>query len=266
MATRANASSTPPFTVKLAPNPLGLADCQVSVGEVTAEGEDDGGFLRITVKYEVGNPTDVGWEYLLVRTQLIGSAGQVIDESGMFHEQTVCAGESSELEDILEFKARLLGDDPSGTSIVVNVLAGGFVEEILGEIAIPDEHLAINSILPTEVGGVLRLLGGSVWKTDPDKGEGCINVRLLVQNLTDEYIPRVCLIAEIVDKSGRRVTGAGCWEEFFPANIGLIAGSGFGKDRQFKGAKAMLGMRAYLPLAAGSFVFEGAVVSAAQVT
>jgi hypothetical protein len=111
----------------------------------------------------------------------------------------------------------------------------------------------------------VSLVSGTLWKTEADEEDvSCVEVKLLLQNLTDQHIPKVQLIAEIVDKIDRDLFDAGTSDELLPGNIFLIAGGCSGKEKQFKGAKANLALRAYPAVAAGNCITTGIAMSSAE--
>jgi hypothetical protein len=240
-------------SISLAPLPTGLAECPITIREVSAEGPDDDDDLRVAVKYEVTNNTEEDWEYLVVRAQILTASGQIVDETRDMLEQTVTAGESAELEaNFSGIKAKVLGKNLDRAHVTISAVASGVVLQKLGEIDIPDTPYEVLPLKPTKVGDVLQLVSGSLWRTDPDSDMDVrIEARLLVQNLTTLHLPEVRAIVEISDKAGREFTDATGSDEVRPGDLCVIGGSGSGKDRQFKGAKAALVIRAYWPLAAG---------------
>jgi hypothetical protein len=253
-------------SITLAPIPLDLADCPVSIKEVTAEGPNDDGELSITVKYEVTNDTDDDWEYLEVRIQLLSAAGQIVEESRDTQEQTISAGDNAELESSFwGVKAKALGNNPEKAHVVVSVIASGFGQEKLGEIAIPETPFETVALKPVKIGEALQLISGSLWKTEPDDDKECrVEIKALVQNLTDKHLPEVKIVAEVTDKTGRELTDAGGQDEVRPGNVVIINGSGYAKEKKFAGAKADLSLRVYWPVAAGASQRQGMAVAAAE--
>ena len=139
--------------IELAPSPLGLADCPITIKEVSAEGPNEEGDLSITVKYEVTNGTDEDWEYLDVRSQLLTAAGQLVDESSNTEEQNISAGECAEFEtSFWRLKAKVLGTNPEKAHVIISAVACGFVQQKLGEIAIPEKPMEAVPLKPGKVG------------------------------------------------------------------------------------------------------------------
>lgn len=236
----------------LAPNPLGLRECEVKVIEIKGEGPDGDGDVRVYIKYEVKNRTDDDWEYLVARTQVLDSTGLVVDETRDTNEQTVSAGESAECETYLLIKLQTLGENPEKANVLVSVVACGIALQKLGEFDVPATAFNKVPLKSTKVGNVLQLVSGSLWKTEPDNDkDSIIQVRALVQNLTAMHVHEVKLIAKVTDKVGRDVSDAGGSDEVRPGDVCLISGSGYGKDKQFKGAKVSLSIRAYFSMATG---------------
>ena len=236
----------------LSPNPLGLRECEVKVIAIKGEGPDGDGDVRIEIKYEVKNRTDEDWEYLVARTQVLDSRGLVVEETRDTNEQTVSAGESAECETYLSIKLKTLGENPEKANVLVSVVACGIALQKLGEFDVPATAFNIVPLKSIKVGNVLQLVSGRLWKTEPDDDkDSIIQVRALVQNLTAMHVHEVKLIAEVTDKVGRDVSDAGGSDEVRPGDVCLIRGSGYGKDKQFKGAKVALSLRAYFSAATG---------------
>lgn len=253
-------------SIDLVPSPLGLAECPITIKKVSAEGPDGIGDLSITVKYEVTNGTDEDWEYLDVRSQLLTAAGHIVDESSNIEEQTVSAGEGAEFEtSFWSLKAKLLGTNPERAHVIISAVACGLAQQKLGEIAIPVTPMETVPLKPGKLGDAVQFISGSLWKSEPDDDkECCVEVKLLLQNLTKLHLPQVRLIAEVTDKSDRDVTDAGGYGELRPGSLSVLSGSGNGKDKQFKGAKANLSIRAHYPVAAGMSQQQGMTVTASE--
>jgi hypothetical protein len=238
-----------------APSPLGLDKCDISIVEVKGEGPDSDGGISIEIKYEVTNKSDEDWEYLVARTQLLDANGLPLEESLDTYEQTIAAGDTGELEAYLgwRIKFKSLGATPERTKVLVNLVACGTRMQKLGEFDVPATAFDVVPLKSTKVGNVLQLVSGSLWKTEPDSDKDSnIQVRALVQNLTAMHVHEVQLIAEVTDKAGRDITNAtNGSEEVRPGDVCLISSSGYGKDKQFKGAKVALSLRAYFPVATG---------------
>ena len=252
--------------IDLVPSPLGLPDCPVTFQEVSAEGPNEDNELRITVKYQITNDTEKDWEYFEVQTKLLSASGQIVEESNDTQEQAVSAGESADFESSFwGIKQAALGGNPEQAHIVVTATACGFAQQELGEVDIPETAYDPVALKPAKVGDVVQLVGGSLWKTPVDDDKEChVEVKALVQNLTSHYLPQVKVIAEVTDKSGREVTDAGGSGEIRPGALSAINGSGWEKEKKFKGAKAALSIRAYWPVATGMSQQQGMVITAGE--
>jgi hypothetical protein len=250
-------------TIELAPLPLDLAECRISIRAVTTEGEDDSGELSVEVKYEIANETDEEWDLLECRVQLLDAAGQAVDESYETKECSIGAGGREEFETgFWGVKAKVLGTNPDKAHVVVSVIASGMTQNNLGKVTIPDDSYVVVALPPTTVGKVLQLVSGSLWKTDPnDDKEVRVEVKALVQNLTNLHLPQVRIIADVTDMAGKEIADAGCCEEVKTGGICTISGSGYGKAKKFSGANANLAIRAYWPLAGGISQSHGVAVT-----
>ena len=247
-------------SIPLAPLALGLPECKIDILEVSAEGHDDDGDIRVEVKYEITNDTDEDWEYLDVRVQLLSAAGQVVEETRDTQEQTISAGDTAEFEaGFWGVQASLLGPNLDKAHILISVTACGLRQQKLdGPSSISAASFEPAAIKPATVGDVLQVVSGSLWKTDPDDDQDCrVEVRVLVQNLTANHLPLVKLQVEITDKAGREVADAGGSDEVRPGSIGVLNGSGYGKDEKLAGAKTELALLVHYPLAAGNAQAQG---------
>jgi len=138
-------------SIPLAPLALGLPECRVSINEVTAEGPDDDGDIRVEVKYEITNDTDEDWEYLDVRTQILSASGQVVEETRDQQEQTISAGDTAEFEaGFWGIQASLLGPNPDKAHVLISVTACGLSQQKLdGPSSIPAASFEPAKIKPS---------------------------------------------------------------------------------------------------------------------
>jgi len=251
---KVGAGGTAVTKIEIAPLAAGLPECQVEISGVEAEGPDDDGDYRFTIKYTLTNETDQDWEQIETRTQILNASGQIVDETRDTNEQTISAGETAEFEASLwSVKGKLLGANPDQCHVIVSTIANGFGQEKLGEIAIPQTPFEPIPLKPTRIGDAVQLISGSLWKTEPDDDKDCrVEIKALIQNLTRLHLPEVKIVAEVTDKQGRELTDAGGYDEVRPGNLVIINGSGYAKEKKFAGAKAQLAIRAYWPVAAGA--------------
>ena len=180
-------------------------------------------------------------------------SGQIIDETQDTHEQTVAAGESAEFETYIgSVKEKALGHNPEKASVLLSVVASRVAMQKLGEFDVPEEFFEVVQLTPCRLGNVLQLVSGSFWKTKPDSDKDCrLEARALVQNLTAQHLYEVKLSAEVTDKSGSEITDAGNSHDVKPGDIYVISGSGYAKEKKYKGATISLALRAYIPAASG---------------
>jgi hypothetical protein len=241
-------------SINLTPLSAGWGNCGLKITSVSAEGPDsDGDFRNIEINYEISNQMEVDWDHLSVRVQLLSAAGQVVEESRDVFEQTICAGETEALQATMySLKARKLGASPEKAHVIINVVGSCLLQQSLGEISIPAIAYEPVALKPVKLGGAVQMIAGSLWRTEPgDDKEAQIEVKALIQNLTNMHLSEVKLIASVTDKSGRELTDAGGYDEVRPANICVISGSGWVKDKKLVGAIAGLSIRAFVPIAAG---------------
>jgi hypothetical protein len=247
------ASSSVVNSIKLAALPAGLANCEINIKSVTAEGPDSDGDLSISITYEVTNKSDEDWEYLSVRTQLLNAAGQIVEDTQDTHEQSFDAGETEELQaSFYRVKAKFLGENPEKAHVVIYAVASTLIQQKLGQVDIPANAFEVTALKPTKLGESVQLISGSLWKTEPDDDKDSrVEVKALIQNLTDKNLPLVKITAEINDKKGNEVADAGGSDEVRPGSIVTVSGSGYTKDKKLIGAKAELAVLVYTPVAAG---------------
>jgi RNA polymerase subunit RPABC4/transcription elongation factor Spt4 len=267
VVSKVGAGETAPVSrIDIGPLALGLPECKVDITEVRAEGPSDDGDYGLTIKYSVTNDTDEDWEYFETRTQILNASGQILEETRDSNEQAISSGETAELETSLwGVKGKLLGVNPEQAHVVVSFIACGFGQEKFGEVAIPEIPYEAVAIRPGRIGDMLQLVSGSLWKTEPDDDKDCrVEIKALVQNLTDKHLPQVKIVADVMDKQGRDVTDASGSDEVRPGNLVLISGSGYGKEKKLAGAKVNLALRAYWPVAAGTVQQRGIMVAEAK--
>jgi hypothetical protein len=247
------ASSSVVNSIRLAALPLGLANCEININSVTAEGPDSDGDLSISITYEVTNKSDEDWEHLSVRTQLLNAAGQIVEDTQDTHEQSFDAGETEELQvSFYGVKAKFLGENSEKAHVIINAVASTLIHQKLGQVDIPANAFEVTALKPTKLGESVQLISGSLWKTEPDDDKDSrVEVKALFQNLTDKNLPLVKITAEINDKKGNEVADAGGSDEVRPGSIVTVSGSGYTKDKKLIGAKADLAVLVYTPVAAG---------------
>jgi hypothetical protein len=211
------------------------------------------------LKYSVTNNTDQSWDYLALTTQLVNFDGQVIEQSTDSFEQTLDPNDDTELD--VYFGAanlKLLGQHPEKSVIVSTITACKAEFVSLGSIDIPADAFQVTSIQPTKLGESAKLLSGSVYKTEPDSDKDCqVQVKALIQNLTNLPLNEVKISAEVTDKSGRDLCDAGGYEQIRPNEICLIQGNGYTKEKTLKAAKVELSLRCYAPVAASTVQTNG---------
>ena len=204
---------------------------------------------------------------MVARIQVLTDQQSIIEETHDTYEQTVSAGESAEFETSLLLVLKTLGENPSHAIVVVGVTACETAFQKLGEFDVPAQALEKTLLAPVKLGNVLQLISGTVSKTEPDSDkDSSLEVKALVQNLTPQHLHEVKIVAEVTDKVGREVTDASGSEEVRAGDICVVSGYGGAKDKQFKGAKVSLALRAYFPAATGIDQHSGINISAPEVS
>lgn len=239
-------------------NVLGLKEVHVAINSVNAEGPDDDGDARFEIVYRVVNNSEVDIEYLVVRLQIFNDSGQVVEETQETYEQTVSAGDEAEFELSPSVNLKLLGKNPERAGILVNVIGCGLCLIEVGSFEIPVKSYELVQFSPAKADGILQLVNGGFWKTDPDDDkDACVLIKTLVQNLTTRHYPEVKLIATIVDKARREISDAGGSQEVRPGELITASGFGYGKDKQLKGARVNVSLRVYYPITSGTQYRKG---------
>lgn len=255
-------TSTPPPS--LAPSPLGLAPCAVAVAGLSAEGPDSDGDMTIRASYTVKNGTFTTWDLLSVRAHLLGSGGQVIATAEDTLEQPIDAGDDASLEaSWWAVKRDLLGPNPDTASVVIEVLACARADAEIGSFQIPDRPFEISRIQPAVAGDTLRIVSGSIWKSEPDDDDECsVEVKLFVQNLTDQHLPVVRLSADILDSDEDQVADAGTQMDLAPSGVCLLTGYAGGDANTFYDATVRVAVQAHRPHAFGACTGIGLAIQA----
>jgi hypothetical protein len=239
---------------QLANNPTALSLADVKITYVQAYGPDEDGNIRVELKFEVINTSEINWDYLAVKTQIFIADGVAIEETKDNYEKTVKAGDTEEFEVNFfgSIKNKLFNNLYDQAEILLSVTGCGSAFEKIGEIAVPEASLEVTKFKPIKLENILQIVSGGIWKTEPDADkESGIQVAALVQNLTARYLYEVKVIAEVTNKSGKDVVDASSWEEVKPGDVCLITAGAYTKDKQFKGAIANLALRAYYPVSTG---------------
>jgi hypothetical protein len=242
------------FKLRLAPLVSGLKVCETAIMDVaTEEPDSDGDFRSITIRLEVHNTSDQDWDYLSVNSQIFATGGQIVDDRQESFEQVICAGEKEELEtSFYGIKAKLFGDDLENSQVVVSVYAASLSQQKLGQFDVPEAPFATVAFKPVKVGESIQLVSGGMWRTEPDDAQNAqVEVKLLVQNLTNFHLPEVKLVAEVTDKAGKELADAVAYEEVRPGSLTLIGGSGYTKSKKLKGSKVDLTLHVLTPVSSG---------------
>lgn len=252
--------------IDIAPLASNLPACKVEILNVNAEGPNNDGEYAVYVKYSVTNETDDDWECIETSTQILSGMGGIAETSSSSQEQTVEAGETVELEmSLWGVKNNLLGTTPDQAHVVVTVTASRMTQAKLGEVRLPDVAYQPVALEPKKIGEAVQVISGSLWKTEPDADKDCrVEVKALVQNLTDKHLPEVRILAQIMDKQGTDITDAGGYDQVGQGAIANISGSSYAKEKKLAGAKTEIAMRVYWPVAAGLSQQQGISIVATE--
>ncbi len=248
-----------PNAINLAPLPAGLGICAINIKRVNTDGPDSDGNLQIEVHYEVTNKCKEDWDSMEVRIHLLNEAGQIIEEMQDTHEQCVEASETQLLQaTFYAINARLLGNNIEKAQVIISVVASNLMKGEIGLIDIPENTLELNGIKSLKFGDVVQVISGALWKTEPDdEGDSRVEIKVLIQNLTNKHLPAVRLAAEVIDRKGNELTDASGGDEVRPNSITAITGSGYCKHKKLIGAKAQISISVYSPFAYGYAQTQG---------
>jgi len=206
------------------------------IEEFSAEGPDEYGDYTVSLKISIENQTKNDWSSLELCAVVLNDAGQQIGESNS-KEEGIASGDSSELElSIWRVAGALLNGDRQKYQALVKVMATSPKERELGSYSVPLEAYEITSLPGLEIENQLLVIGGSIWRAEPDS-EGDINIyaKLSVQNISNNRMPRVQFVAN-VSKDSEELFDAGSTEELKLGDIQVIGGYGYSNVNDLKNA------------------------------
>lgn len=252
-------------SIKLAALPPGLSDCEIKIHNASAIGPDsDGDLGSIEVNYEITNHTGGEFNHLAIRVQLLSANGHILGDTIDLVEQTICAGQTETLQSMIHsLKAQTLGESPESAHVIVSAVCSSILQQSLGEISMPANPFVPVGLNQVKLGSTVQMIALNLWRTEPgDDKESYIELKGLVQNLTNSHLPEVKVLVSITDKAGREMREAYGAEEVRPLSISAISGGGWVKDKNLDGAKAKLSIQAFVPVAAGLAQHFGFQISA----
>jgi len=178
----------------------------------------------------------------------------IAEETTDTKEQIIEPGQTAEFSSGFNaIQQNLLGPVPGRSQVIVSATACRLAYQKLGVFALPDAAYDVKSIGTASVEQALELLSGSLWKDETNDGNTVsIQARAWIQNITDQYLPKVELVAAITDRLGRKLADDMSNEVRIPPGAAvMIEGSSSGPEKQMKGAQVDLFLRVYQTVAAG---------------
>jgi len=227
-----------PTLVEFSQSVYKLPAFDTAIQEFSAEGPDEYGDYTITLRIMTENQSKVDWSSLELCAIVLNDSGQQIGGANTI-EEGILAGESGELEiTIWKVAGFLLTGDLNKYRTVIKLFAAAPKEKDLGSYAISEFDYEITSIPGVEIDNEILILGGSLWREEPDSS-GDINIHgsISVQNLSSSRIPRVQFVASIT-KDGEELFDAGSVEELKLGDIMAIGSYGYSSEEDLIGINA----------------------------
>ena len=227
-----------PTLVEFSESVYKLPAFDTAIQEFSAEGPDEYGDYTITLRIMIENQSKVDWSSLELCAIVLNDSGQQIGGANT-KEEGILAGESGELEiTIWKVAGFLLTGDLNKYRTVIKLFAAAPKEKDLGSYAFSEFDYEITSIPGVEIDNEILILGGSLWREEPDSS-GDINIHgsISVQNLSSSRIPRVQFVASII-KDGEELFDAGSHEELKLGDIMVIGSYGYSSEEDLKRVKA----------------------------
>lgn len=242
-------------------DPLGLPCLDVAITGSEQEGPNARGYIEVTIRYTVTNPTATDLDYLETRVYLVTPQGEVHRIESKVIGEDVDLYQSSPRTALVKIPAGAsagsqetfwLAPNVDQVRVVIDLLAYGAGERLLGPIDVP---LATMTPVPLPRSGlepVLSIVSGSLWLGDPEgEDEYPVEVRCLVQNRSPYRLPEVRLRAEVHDTFGRPLCDMDTREPVHPGSLKTLAADGSIEGHRLKGATTTLVLSGYWPLARG---------------
>ncbi len=242
-------------------DPLGLPILDIAITGSEKEGPNERGYDEVTIRYTVTNPTALDLDYLETRVYLVTPRGAV------HRKESKVIGEDADLYTSLP--RTVLEKIPAGARadsqetfwlapnvaqgrVVIEVLAYGAGERLLGPIDVPLTRMIPVPLPLSGLEPVLNIVSGSLWLGEPEReNEVPVELRCLVRNRSPYLLPEVRLRAEIHDTFGRPVGDMDTQELVHPGSLKTLAANVSIEGHRLKGATTTLVLSGYWPLARG---------------
>ena len=246
--------------MSLAPLTLALEEIPVEILKVSLEGPNDENCFVVTVCYVLENESGEDWNYVQVRAQLLNAYGQPLVEADNITEELVANGRLHGGKiSFRQVQGNLMGADPEELHVILNVLASKQSSFTFDDVDIPALPFDVARLEPTLVKPATYLVSGSLWKkASDDNEESRVEIRMLIQNISDKQIPLVKFLAHVTDKQGRELLNIAGADELRPGQVRLVSGDECIEIRRLIGAKTSIALHAYWPVAVGITQQQGA--------
>ena len=246
--------------MSLAPLTLALEEIPVEILKVSLEGPNEENCFVVTVCYLLENESGVDWNYVQVCAQLLNTYGRPIDEADDITEELIANGRLHGGKiSFRQVQGNLMGADPEELHVILTVLASKQSSDTFEDVDIPTLPFDVARLEPTLLKPATYLVSGSLWKATPDDDEQSrVEIRMLIQNISDKQIPLVKFLAHVTDKQGRELLNIAGADELRPGQVRLVSGDECIENRRLIGAKTSIALHAYWPVAVGITQQQGA--------
>ena len=242
-------------------DPLGLPNLDIAITGSEREGPNELGTVKATIRYTVTNPTAHDLDYLETRVYLITPQGTVLKElSKAFGADVplyrpppptalvkIPAGASANSQETF-----WLAPNVAQVRVVIDVLAYGTGECLLGPIDMPLTRMTPVPLPLSGLEPVLSIVSGSLWLGETEReNEFPLVLRYLVRNRSPYLLPEVRMRANVHDKFRRPLCNMDIRERVQPGSLKTLAGKDNIDGHRLKGATTTLVLSSYWPLARG---------------
>ena len=202
----------------------GLLPLQVNIGSVAVTGPDREKEYSLCVKFKVTNDSDLSYSSIYVSTQIFNSHGQIIREDKDEFDEEVEVGDSAKFETYINsVKAALLGSNPGGLKVLLNVYATHLENLKFTTIQVPPNNYEVIAMGLESDAETIELVSCGVWKAPDWDDEGdqdpSVFSRICIQNKSKSYIPKAKLTLDVLDKGERSVGDRDNYEELVPGGF-----------------------------------------------
>ena len=219
-----SAKSDKSQSISLNTRPSGLLPLQINIDSITVTGPDRDEEYSFCVKFKVSNDSALSYRSIYVSSQIFNAHGQIIREDKDEFGDEIEAGDSAKFETYINsVKAALVGDNPAGLTVLINVYATHLDNLKLITIQMPSDNYEIIAVDLESDSEIIDLVSGSVWKAPDWDDEGdqdpSVVTRICIQNKSRNFIPKAKLTLDVLDKGERSVGDRDTYEELVPGGF-----------------------------------------------